>query len=153
MPAMMRPANNHTMEGDSAVSASGGTYGVVADGLDSAGVARFTHFGTSLTVHSGGTHGIPVDLTLRPKPADIIVTWNKCPQSVTLPYFVTAYTPDGGIAQSAQESCAANTATLEQIPPGDYAVEVDSRAVTPKVYGKKNVTLRGGENAMVDFQF
>jgi hypothetical protein len=39
------------------LSAMGGTYGIIADGLDSAGVARFTHFGTTLTVKSGGTHG------------------------------------------------------------------------------------------------
>ena len=39
------------------IAASGGQYGITALGLDSGGVARFTHFGTSLTLSGKGTGG------------------------------------------------------------------------------------------------
>jgi hypothetical protein len=145
------------------LAATGGSYSIVADGLDAGGVARFTHFGSSLTVGSSGTFGRPVDLTLRPKPADVIITWQMsngggCPPQVQLPYYLAIYeAADGGTlgtkVKETQESCASKTATLEDVAPGSYVVELDTRAVTPKVRGTKNVTLLGGENAMVDFQF
>lgn len=146
------------------LSPAGGAYGITAEGLDSGGVARVTHLGTTLNVGSAGTLGQPVELTLRPKPADVVVTWRMsngggCPPQVQLPYFIAVYRPapaDGGTlgdkVKEVQESCVTRTATLESVVPGDYVVELDSRAVTPKVRGTRNVTVRGGENAMVDFQ-
>lgn len=144
--------------------ATGGTYGLTAVGLDAAGVARFTHFGSSVTVSENGNGGHPIELTLRPKPADVIVTWQMrtgggCPTGFVLPYTVTLYRPPptaGGTrttVQSTQESCSRGTATLSNVTPGDYVVEVDSRAISPMVKGEKPVTVRGGENATVDFQF
>lgn len=146
------------------IAASGGRYGISALGLDAGGVARFTHFGTSLTVSGKGTGGEPVALTLRPKPADIVVTWRLangtgCPPGVVLPYFISVYragAADGGTlaekVTEAQESCSSRSATLESVAPGSYVVELDSRAVTPKVKGTKPVTVLPGENAAVDFQ-
>jgi hypothetical protein len=147
------------------IAASGGQYAIAALGLDAGGVARFTHFGTSLTVSGKGTGGQPVALTLRPKPADIVVTWRLangtgCPSGVILPYFITVYrTPatDGGTLSEkvteAQESCSSASATLKNVAPGGYVVELDSRAVTPKVKGTKPVTVLAGESATVAFQF
>jgi hypothetical protein len=147
------------------LSSEGGSYGITAEGLDAAGVARFTHFGTTLNVGSAGTLGQAVDLTLRPKPAAVIVTWRMsngggCPPAVQLPYFIAIYRPPamaGGAltdkVKEVQESCVSRTATLEDVTPGDYVVELDTRAITPKVRGTQQVTVRGGENAMVDFQF
>lgn len=51
-----------------------------------------------------------------------------------------------------QQKRSARTTTLTSVAPGDYLVELDSRAVTPAVKGTKNVTVRNGENATVDFQ-
>lgn len=144
--------------------ASGGQYSITAVGLDAGGVARFAHFGTSLMVSGQGTGGEPVDLLLRPKPADIVVNWRLasgggCPASVILPYFLTVYRPPamaGGALNAkvteAQESCVTRTATLRTVAPGDYVVELDSRAVTPKVKATRPVTVVPGENAFVDFQ-
>jgi hypothetical protein len=145
-------------------AASGGQYSVTAVGLDSAGVARFAHIGTSLTVSGKGTGGDPVALTLRPKPADVVVTWRMangsgCPSGVILPYFISLYrTPatDGGTLSQkvteTQESCSSRSATLKSVAPGSYVVDLDSRAVTPKVKATKPVTVLPGENATVDFQ-
>jgi hypothetical protein len=147
------------------LSPMGGTYGLNAEGLDSGGIVRVISFGTSLTVGSGGTVGTPVDLTLNPKPADVTVTWrlsngSGCPSGVQLPYYITLYKPaatDGGTltnsVKEVQESCVTRTATLESVIPGDYVVELDSRAVTPKVRGTKAITVKAGENQTVDFQF
>jgi hypothetical protein len=146
-------------------SSSGGEYGFTAVGVDSAGVARFTHFGTSVTVGSRGTFGTPIDLTLRPKPADVLVTWRMsngggCPTGFVLPYTITLYKPPammGGAltdqVQETQVSCSTQMATLENVTPGSYVVQLDSRAQNPMVKGTKPVTVKGGENAMVDFQF
>lgn len=143
----------------------GGEYGFTAVGVDAAGVARFTHFGTTVTVGSRGTFGDAIDLTLRPKPANVIVTWRMsngggCPTGFVLPYEISIYRPPamaGGAlgmkVTSTSESCSSQTATLENVTPGDYVAEVDSRAQSPMVKGNKAFTLRGGENATVDFQF
>jgi len=140
-------------------SASGGSYGITAVGLDSGGVARVTHFGTTLTVGSGGTHGIPVDLTLRPKPAQVTVTWgdngSACPGQVVLPYFITLYRPaDGGTptdqVDSTQKSCASGTATFQNsVKPGSYIVDLDSRAVSPMVKSTRPITVVAGEDLTV----
>lgn len=143
---------------------SGGTYSVSAVGLDAAGVARVTDFGTTLTVHEGGMGGQPVTLTLRPKPADVVATWSMsggggCPSGVVLPYFITLYNPPAtpgatptSKVQEVQESCSTQTATLSSVAPGSYVLVLDSRAVTPKVRSQKDVTVQPGVNATVDFQ-
>lgn len=145
-------------------SSMGGSYAITAVGLDAAGVARFRHFSSTVTVSGKGNGGSPVDLTLRPKPADVVVNWRigmggGCPGSVVLPYFITLYRPPammgGALTQKVsekQETCSARTTTLTNVAPGDYVVELDSRAVTPMVKGTRNVTVRNGENATVDFQ-
>ncbi|MHB8878118.1 MAG: hypothetical protein ACYC8T_30845 [Myxococcaceae bacterium] len=145
------------------LSPSGSSYTIRAEGLDSGGVARVTHFGTTLTA-SSGTGGEPVDLMLRPKPSNVVVTWSKgstgCPTGVVLPYFAAIYNPPaqaGGPLTSkvkeVQETCSKRTATLTDIAPGAYVVELDSRAVTPSVRGRKDVTVVAGEGAQVAFQF
>jgi hypothetical protein len=143
--------------------AMGGEYGFTAVGIDSAGVERFTHFGSSIVVGAKGTFGEPVSLTLRPKPADITVNWRMsngggCPGSVVLPYTITLYRPPemaGGAltmkVKETQESCSTRTARLEDVTPGDYVVDLDSRAITPKVKANKPITVLAGQNAIVDF--
>lgn len=141
-------------------SASGGSYGITAVGLDSGGVARVTHFGTTLNVGSGGTHGSPVDLTLRPKPVRVTATWgasmSACPSQVVLPYFITLYNAptDGGVmgdeVDETQESCSSGTATFtNSVKPGSYVVDLDSRAVSPKVKSTKPITVVAGEDLTV----
>lgn len=144
---------------------SGGTYGIRAEGLDAGGVARVESFGQSVTVGSSGTGGSPVDITLRPKAADVVVSWTLgggggCPRDVVLPYFIAVYQPPseaggalGAKVGEVQESCASGNATVERIPPGDYIVELDSRAVTPAIRSTKAVTVVAGEDALVSFQF
>jgi hypothetical protein len=141
-----------------------GTYGVGADGLDSTGKLVAQNFGNSTTFGERGPFA-DLDVTLQPKAADVVVTWTmsnggKCPPQVTLPYFISVYRPpataDGMLTdkvKEVQESCASGTATLKSIAPGTYVVELDSRAVTPKVKGTKDVTVKPGENAQVNFQF
>ena len=137
----------------------GGSYGITAVGLDAAGVERFRHLGSTVTVGPRGNRGSPVELTLRPKPADVTVTWRGCPPSVVLPFFITIYRPPammgGALTQKvkdAQESCQSSTVTLTSIAPGSYVVELDSRAVTPAVRGTQTLTVTNGQNATVAFQ-
>jgi hypothetical protein len=47
--------------------------------------------------------------------------------------------------------CGTRYATLTNVPPGNYIVELDSRAVTPKIYGTKTVMVVAGEDAEVTF--
>jgi hypothetical protein len=142
-------------------SASGGSYGITAVGLDSGGVARVTHFGTTLNVGSGGTHGIPVDLTLRPKPAKVTLTWgdtsSACPGQTVLPYTLTLYNPPATTGatptdqvDSTQVSCSAGTATFTNlVSPGDYIADLDSRAISPMVKSTKPITVVAGEDLTV----
>lgn len=140
----------------------GGSYGITAEGLDSGGVARVVHFGTTLNIREGGLHGTPIDLTLRPKPATLTVTWGEsssaCPGQVVLPYYLTLYrppatpgeTPTDQVDQT-QQSCASGTATfINQVAPGDYIVDLDSRAVTPRVKSTKAITMRAGEDQTIN---
>ena len=60
--------------------------------------------------------------------------------------------PDGALEDdvaSLQAGCKKGQATLEKIAPGDYVVEVDSRAVVPAVVGTAKVTVIAGEDAKV----
>ena len=137
----------------------GATYQVNAEGLDAEGVARVESFGQSVTYHQSA--GGPVDITLHPKASDVVVSWQMqdggtCPSGVVLPYFVSIYEPPaaaggelGAKVTEVQESCSSGSATLMGVAPGDYVVEVDSRAVTPAVRGTAPVTVVAGDNAQV----
>ncbi len=144
---------------------SAGSYSITAQGLDDVGVVRAISYGMTLTVGGGGTGGMPVELHLHPAPGDVTVTWTMagggiCPGAVVLPFFITIYDPPAQPGDplvdevaSAQESCSTGEVTLADIPPGDYVVELDSRAVTPDVYGTEEITVVAGEDLQVDLQF
>ncbi len=131
-----------------------GTYSIQAEGLDASGVARFTS--TQSASFPDGKVAGPLDMTLRSKPSNVIVTWNGCPGSTILPYQVAIYRPPAsGTAltdkvKETQASCQDKKATLEAIKPGEYVVEVDSRAVSPAVKGTQQVTVVAGEDAQVN---
>ncbi len=135
------------------IDESGGTYAIAAEGLDADGVVRAENFGQSSTFPDGRTLG-PVEITLRPKSANVVVSWNGCPSGVVIPFYVALYNPpaeEGGEltdkVTEVQETCSSAEATLERVTPGDYVVEVDSRAVTPAVRGTTPVTVVPGEDA------
>lgn len=141
--------------------ASGGTYSLKADGLDANGVARAVNLGTTLTISKGAPP--PIELTLRPKSANVVVTWSLagagCPSGVILPYFIGAYVPPAmtggalGTKQTeTQVTCSARTATLMNVPPGTWTIDLDSRAVQPAIKARKDVTVMPGQDATVDFQ-
>jgi hypothetical protein len=140
---------------------SGGTFGISAQGLDADGAVVAESYGQTLTVGASGTGGVPIDIHLHPATADVTVTWSlstggSCPPGVVLPYFVTLFVApaeDGGelvddVAE-VQESCQSGQAVLARVAPGDYVVEVDSRAVTPAVRGTAPVTVAPGEDTTV----
>lgn len=131
-----------------------GTYAIRGEGLDPLGTARFVHVQSAS--FPDGKVGGPLDMTLRSKASNVIVTWNGCPAGVVLPYQVAIYRPPAsGTAltdkvKGSQASCQDKRATLESIQPGEYVVEVDSRAVTPAVRGTQKVTVVAGRDAEVN---
>jgi hypothetical protein len=141
---------------------SSGSFSIAAEGLDASSIVRAITYGTSVTVSGGGT--IPIDLTLHPAPGDVTITWTitgegNCPAGVILPYYITLYKPPaeagGALTETVddvKESCATGQATLPGIAPGNYVVELDSRAVTPAVRGTEDVTVVAGEDVQVDMQ-
>lgn len=138
-----------------------GSYSFNADGVDAEGHVRAVSYGTSVSFSGNGNGGVPIDITLHPSPADVIVSWmladgGSCPEGVVLPYYIALYTPPaqpgdplGDPVTEVQESCSTGEATIMQVAPGSYVVELDSRAVTPVVYGTADVTVVAGEDAMV----
>lgn len=56
----------------------------------------------------------------------------------------------GAKVKDTQESCSSKTATLESVTPGDYIVDLDSRAQSPMIKAQRQVTVKGGENLTVD---
>lgn len=144
---------------------SGGTFSIDAEGLDAAGVARAESYGQTVTVGGGGTGGMPIDVHLHPKGADVTVSWSlaggdTCPPGVILPYFVTLYVAPAQVGGAltddvaeAQESCTTGEVTLPGVAPGDYVAEVDSRAVQPALRGTAPVTVEAGQDAQVAVQF
>ena len=134
--------------------AQAGSYSISAQGLDAKGAVVSQSYGASLNLSAGAPGDITI--TLYPKAANVKVSWNGCPSGVVLPYYITLYKPPaqaGGAltdeVASVQESCSTRTATLTNVPPGQYVVEVDSRAVTPKVQGTAEVTVVAGSDAEV----
>lgn len=148
-------------EGSLGSFGGGGTFTFDAVGLDANGVARAESFGVTSTFSGGGTGGRPIDITLHPQSVDVVVSWSVagaggCPSGVILPYFITLYRPPvvtgaepSDEVTSIQETCSAGQATLTNVAPGDYIVEVDSRAVTPALRGTAPVTVEAGVDAMV----
>lgn len=127
---------------------------VNAEALDAAGVVRFTST-QSATFPDG--RGGPLDIRFRPKASNVTVTWNGCPSTFVLPYFVTIYRPPAAGTTAltskvteAQESCDSKKATLESVEPGTYVVELDSRAQNPKIQGRADVTVVAGEDVTVN---
>lgn len=137
-----------------------GTYSLKGQGIDTSGIARAESYGSTLTLSGQGTGSYPVDITLHPKTADVLVTWSiqgsPCPSGVILPFYITLYDPPdtlGGpltrkVAET-QEGCASGQATLTNVAPGSYIVVLDSRAITPYVRLTAPVTVLPGENAKV----
>jgi hypothetical protein len=137
-----------------------GSYSFNADGVDAEGGVRAVSYGTNVSFSGNGNGGMPIDITLHPSPADVIVSWTlaggTCPEGVVLPYYIALYTPPAQPGDplvdkvtEVQESCSTGEATIMQVAPGAYVVELDSRAVTPAVYGTADLTVVAGENAMV----
>lgn len=128
-------------------------WSVNAEALDGAGAVRFTSTQTA-TFPDG--RGGPLTIQFRPKASNVVVTWNGCPSSFVLPYFVTIYRPPtSGTALTSkvsekQETCGASKTTLEGIAPGQYVVELDSRATSPVVRGRADVTVVAGEDVTVN---
>lgn len=144
----------------------GGTYDIVAEGLDADGEVVAESFGTTVTFGDTGPLQA-LEVTLHPKAADVLVTWalssgGGCPSGVVLPYYLTLYHPPTSgsteptepVAEvpEVQESCMAGQATLPSVPPGDYVVELDSRAATPAIRGTAPVSVAPGRNATVMIQ-
>jgi hypothetical protein len=142
----------------------GGSYAIQAEGLDAGGNVVAENFGTTTSFGDIGPFG-DLEVTLHPKSANVTVSWTlstggTCPAQVTLPFFITLYNPpaDGETeltdkVTEKQESCASGQTTLERVAPGDYVVELDSRAVTPKVRGTAEVTVEPGQDATVSIDF
>ncbi len=133
------------------------TYTITAQGIDANSVVRAENYATTVSF-SGDMSGSDVEVTLHPKASKIRVNWNGCPSGVVLPYFITLYNVpllNGGSlvdeVSYTQMPCGTRYATLTNIPPGNYIVELDSRAVSPKIYGTKSVTVVAGEDAEVTF--
>lgn len=158
------PAGGAQQTADFACSAGQGTlgklskgasYSITGQGLDAGGTARVESFGQMASFPDGRAFS-PITVTLRPKASDIVVSWNGCPASVILPYFISLYSPPampggalGARIKQVQETCSSRKATLDRVVPGDYVVELDSRAVTPKVRATQAVTVVAGEDAAV----
>jgi hypothetical protein len=138
-------------------SVSNKTYTVTAQGIDASGTVRAENYTTTVSF-SGNMPGSNVEVTLHPKASKVRVNWNGCPPGVEMPFFVTLYNPPlqtgGPLVDEVtftQITCGAGYATLTNVPPGNYIVELDSRAVSPKVYGKKPVTVVAGQDVEITF--
>ena len=128
---------------------SAGSYGIKGEGLDASGKVLFT--ATQSASFPQGKVGSPLDLTLRAAPSTVTVTWKGCPSGFVLPYTITLFkgTSTTDKYTSVSESCSASKAVIEGVPPGSYTVDLDSRAINPKVKAQAPVTVKAGEDAQV----
>jgi hypothetical protein len=76
-----------------------------------------------------------------------------------IPYYVALYTPPADGSEEltdkvteVQAGCAAGETTLERVAPGDYVVEVDTRAVSPDRRGTAPLTVEAGRDAEVSVE-
>jgi hypothetical protein len=158
-------SDGDTLSGEAACSApsinigvaGNKTYTVIAQGIDANGVVRAENYTTTVSF-SGNMSGSDIEVTLHPKASKVRVNWNGCPSGVVLPYFITLYNvplQTGGSlvdeVSTTQMPCGTHYATLTNVPPGNYIVELDSRAITPKIYGTKSITVVAGEDIEVTF--
>lgn len=139
----------------------GGTFVINAEGLDTDGRARVRSYGSSVTFGDSGTLGMPITVALHPIGSTVTVSWSladgkPCPSGIQLPYYVTLYTApelDGGelvdVIATAQQGCIAGQVSFPDVLPGDYVVEVDSRAVTPALRATAPVTVEPITDATV----
>ncbi len=158
------PESGDTLKGSASCSAesinlgkaSSGTYSIRVQGMDANDIVRAENYSYSVTIQGG--YSPDMNVTIFPKSSNVNVTWNGCPSGVILPYHITLYNPPAQAGdtptddvKTVQESCSSGTATLTSVQPGEYVIELDSRAVTPKIYGTKTITVVAGEDMDVDF--
>lgn len=131
------------------------SYTILAQGIDENGVIRAQNYQHTVTFIGGVSD---IEVTLHPRRSNLNITWNSCPTGVILPYFITLYNPpaqaDAPLTDEvmyAQESCIFGSATLTNVPPGDYILELDSRAITPKIRGIRAITVTAGEDMNIHF--
>lgn len=135
-----------------------GTYGIKADGLDASGISRAANYTTTMTVSGTGGIGSDVDVTLHPAPGTVAVSWSingsSCSPGVVMNYAITLYKalPDGTRGASVSEaepSCSLGKTTIPNVPPGNYVIVLDSRAVQPAIKLVDVVTVKAGETTQV----
>ncbi len=135
-----------------------GCYSIRASGVDAGGVARAESYGASMCVSQGVPPSVSVDVSLHPKPGNVIVSWSVsggggCPSGYIIPYYVNLRDTGGALVKHVQVSCVAAQTTLDNVAPGDYVVEIDSITTVPSIYGSAPVTVVPGEDAQVSFIF
>lgn len=128
---------------------SAGSYGIKGEGLDASGRVLFSASQTASFPQ--GKVLAPLDMTLRAAPSSVTVTWKGCPSGFVLPYTITLFkgTSTTDKFTSVSQSCESSKAVIEGVPPGSYTVDLDSRAVSPKVKAQAPVTVKAGEDASV----
>jgi hypothetical protein len=135
-----------------------GSYSVKAEGLDASGAARASNYKTTMTISGTGGIGSDVDVTLHPAPGTVEVSWSidgyGCPAGIVMNYAVTLYKalPDGSRGESvaeAEPSCSFGETTIPDVPPGDYVIILDSRAVNPAIRLVDTVTVKADETVQV----
>ena len=137
-----------------------GSHTVLADGLDASGTIVANSFDKTVSFGESGPLG-DVNVTLRPKREDVVVTWSidgrACPVGVIIPFFVSLYETTDGTSMGdqiseVQETCSKQEATLESIPPGEYILELDSRAVTPTIQATRQIRVEPGQSTEVEIE-
>ncbi len=147
------------------IDPDGATYEIVAEGLDSQGIVRARNLPQTLSFGAGHSSHRTIDVTLRPSPAEVLVTWSmsdgaNCPPNTVMNYYVTRYFPPdepGGELTDATEvvqaSCSAGEVLLPHVPPGTWIIELDNRAISPAVYATREVEVEPGEDREVHIEF
>jgi hypothetical protein len=143
----------------------GGTFVITAEGLGADGRARLRSNGLSVTFGDGGTLGTPIAVALYPIGSTVTVSWSladgdTCPSGVILPYYVTLFVAPEQVGgelvddlATIQASCITGQVSFPDVLPGDYVVEVDSRAVTPALRATAPVTVEPITDATVAVEF
>lgn len=147
------------------IDPDGATYEIVAHGLDAEGVVRARNLDRTISFGAGHSNHRTIDITLRPSPAEVLVTWSmsdgsNCPPNTVMNYYVTRYfppdEPGGELTDGAgfvQASCSAGEVVLPHVPPGTWVIELDNRAISPAVYATREVEVKAGEDTEVHIEF